>query len=107
MAIHYLNTDLDLMGAGDLTRLAAALESRGVCALHLECGADSLWRATFETERQHTEPDANIAKMLGVVEALVGAVADDWWALRCVSSTSATTAGANRTRSIRDCRCRH
>ena len=78
MAIRYLNTDLDLVGPNDLTRLAAVLESRGVASLHLDRGADGLWRATFETERQYPEPDANIAEMLDVIEALAGPAADDW-----------------------------
>jgi hypothetical protein len=78
VTIRYLNTDLDLIGPSDLTRLAAAFKGRGVASLHLDRGADGLWRATFETERQYTEPDANIAEMLGAVEALAGSAADDW-----------------------------
>ena len=80
MAIHYLNTDLDLKGPNDLTRLAEAFESRGIHALHLARGDDGLWYATFETERKYTEPEPNIADMLGALEALEGPPADDWWA---------------------------
>jgi hypothetical protein len=80
MVISYLNTDLDLMSPNDLTRLAAALENRGVHSLHVAHGSDGMWRASFEAEKQYTEPDANIADICGAVEGLVSPVADDWWA---------------------------
>ncbi len=68
--IGYLNTDLDLTSAADLTALAAALESGGVPPLHVTRDDDGLWYATFETQEQHTEPGPNIAAMLAVVETL-------------------------------------
>jgi hypothetical protein len=80
MTIRYLNTDLDLLGPTDLTRLAAALQGHGLCALHLERGGDGLWRATFETERQYTEPEQTIGDILDAFDALAGPAASDWWA---------------------------
>lgn len=68
--IFYLNTDLDLTSADDLTALAAAFQAGGVFPLHVTRGEDGLWYACFETEEQHTEPEPNIAAMLAVVETL-------------------------------------
>ena len=69
---YYLNTDLDLFSADDLTALATALEAQGVFPLHLTHGEDGLWYATFEVEGRHTEkePEPTIAAMLGVLESL-------------------------------------
>ena len=44
--ICYLNTDLDLTSAEDLTTLVAAFEAGGVTPLHVTHGADGLWYAT-------------------------------------------------------------
>jgi hypothetical protein len=68
--IRYLNTDLDLTSAGDLTALAAAFEARGMLPLHVTRGEDGLWYATFETGEQHEEPEPNIAALIAVVESL-------------------------------------
>lgn len=76
--IHYLNTDLDLTSADDLTALAAAFEAGGVPPLHVTRGEDGLWYACFETGEQHTEPEPNIAAMLAVVESLVKPLRSVW-----------------------------
>jgi len=68
--ITYLNTDLDLTSAQDLTTLARAFESRGVFALHVTRCDNGLWRATFETDDDHSEPESNIAAILAVSESL-------------------------------------
>jgi hypothetical protein len=68
--IKYLNTDLDLRSAHDLTVLAATFEAAGVVPLHVGRGGDGLWHATFETDKQHAAPEPNIAAMLALVEAL-------------------------------------
>lgn len=65
----YLNTDLDLTSADDLTPLAEALRAGGVFALHVT-HRDGKWRARFETEEHFTEPEPNIAAVLAVVESL-------------------------------------
>ena len=39
----YLNTDLDLVSAENLTELAGALEARGVFALYVTQDADGFW----------------------------------------------------------------
>jgi len=69
--ICYLNTDLDVTSSNDLTALAAVFESRGVFPLHVTCGDDGLWYATFETLDQHIEPEPNIAAILSIAESLV------------------------------------
>ena len=76
--IRYLNTDLDLTSAGDLTALAAAFEAQGMLPLHVARGGDGLWRATFETGEQHEEPEPNIAAMLAVVESLAEPLLAAW-----------------------------
>ena len=68
--IGYLNTDLDLTSADDLTALATAFEAGGVPPVHVTRGDDGLWYACLETGQQHAEPEPNIAAMLNVVEAL-------------------------------------
>ncbi len=68
--ICYLNTDLDLISAGDLTALAVALEAGGVPPLHITRGEDGLWHASCETAEQFGEPEGNIAAILVVVESL-------------------------------------
>jgi hypothetical protein len=76
--ISYLNTDLDLTSADDLTALAAAFEAAGVFPLHLTRREDGLWYACFETDEQHTEPEPNIAAMLAVVESLAPPLRPVW-----------------------------
>jgi hypothetical protein len=68
--ICYLNTDLDLTSTDDLTDLAAELAAHGVYSLHVTCGKDGLWYATFETDRSFEEPEENIAAMLMAIESL-------------------------------------
>jgi hypothetical protein len=76
--IGYLNTDLDLTSADDLTALAASFEAGGMLPLHVTRGDDGLWYACFETDEQHTEPEPNIAAMLGVVEVLAPNLRSVW-----------------------------
>ncbi len=68
--ICYLNTDLDLTSPVDLTSLVTALEATGLLPLHSARREDGLWYATCETGEQFGEPEANIAAMLAVIEAL-------------------------------------
>ena len=68
--IEYLNTDLDLVAADDLTALAASLEARGVHPLHVDRHEDGLWYATFEADETYEQPEPNIAAMLAVIESL-------------------------------------
>jgi len=76
--ICYLNTDLDLLSKSDLTGLAAAFKNKGVRALYVTHARDGLWYARFETDRQHTEPEANIAKLVTVIELLGKANRATW-----------------------------
>lgn len=68
--MHYLNTDLDLESAEDLTQLGAALEARGLFAMHVVMGDDDRWYATFESGEQADEPQPNIETMLDALESL-------------------------------------
>jgi hypothetical protein len=45
--ITYLNTDLDLISATDLTELAAVFEEAGIFPLAVTHGQDGLWYGTF------------------------------------------------------------
>jgi hypothetical protein len=67
--IAYLNTDLDLTSADDLTALAAAFKAQGASP-HLTRGDDGLWHVTIEVYDQQGEPEPHIATMLAVVESL-------------------------------------
>ncbi len=68
--ICYLNTDLDLTSADDLSGLATALEAQGVRALHVAHADNGLWLARFETDEQFAEPESSIAAMLSAIESL-------------------------------------
>jgi hypothetical protein len=77
-SIRYLNTDLDLTSADDLSALAGAFEASGAFVLHLERRDDGLWYATFEVLDQQTEPELNIAAMLAIVESLADPLRSVW-----------------------------
>jgi hypothetical protein len=70
--ICYLNTDLDLTSANDLTALAAAFNAGGLFTLRCECYDDGLWYASFESDAlcDRNQPELDIVAMLGVVESL-------------------------------------
>ena len=74
----YLNTDLDLSAPCDLAPLCAAFEEAGVSPLHLEQREDGSWWARLETDRQYDSPEANIAAMLDVIEALPPSLRAVW-----------------------------
>ncbi|HEY2979901.1 MAG TPA: hypothetical protein VGJ22_01865 [Anaerolineales bacterium] len=76
--IRYLNTDLDLTSGDDLTALAAAFEAQVVSPLDVTHGEDGLWYATFETDKQHEQPDPNIAAIRAVIESLAGPLRTVW-----------------------------
>jgi hypothetical protein len=76
--IHYLNSDLDVWSADDLTALAAAFETKGMYALHVTHGEDGQWWATFETSNSYEEPEQTIAMMLDAVESLDPALLTVW-----------------------------
>ena len=76
--IQYLNTDLDINSPADLTPLAAAFEKRRIDSLHVTQLDDGSWFATFETKKQHLEPERNIAAMLTVIESLTKPLRAVW-----------------------------
>jgi len=68
--ICYLNADLDLISADELTVLSEAFTAKGVSALSLRQADDGFWWATFETNEHYPEPEEAIDRMLAVVESL-------------------------------------
>jgi hypothetical protein len=78
----YLNTDLDLLSADDLTALAAAFEVRGLMptrVIRLDTGQ---WHARFSgnstADECYDEPEPTIAAMLAVIEALDPPLRSAW-----------------------------
>jgi hypothetical protein len=77
--IRYLNTDLDLVAARDLTPLAEALSAQGVRPLYgVTHGEDERWYATFETDEQHATPEESMVAMLDAIESLPGPARTLW-----------------------------
>jgi hypothetical protein len=79
--IKYLNTDLDLVAAFDLTPLASALEARGVFPLHVTIGGGEAWYSTLEVETMGPKlesPEVTIRSMLDAIEALDGEMREHW-----------------------------
>ena len=100
---YYINTDLDLTSAGDLSALATAFETWGAFLLHLTRGEDGLWYATFEVSYRDKEPEPAITAMLAIVDSLGESFAPLGFIVHRGSSTSGTSVGANRGRSIKGC----
>ena len=76
--ICYLNTDLELVCADELTEFAAAFKASGARPLHVTKGDDGTWYATIETHEQHAEPDPNIAQLLTIIESLAEPLLNLW-----------------------------
>jgi hypothetical protein len=77
--IEYLNSDLDLKSAIDLTALTTALEAGGANVLHVSKGDHGLWYATIEDSEAETEvPERNIAALLSIIESLDEALISIW-----------------------------
>jgi hypothetical protein len=68
--IRYLNTDLDLESADDLSLLATALDARDIFPLHAERVEDGLFIARFETNDTFDEPEANLLAFLAAIDSL-------------------------------------
>jgi len=68
--ICYLNADLDLISAEELTVLSEAFTAKGVSALSVRQADDGFWWATFETNEHYPKPEEAIDRMLAVVESL-------------------------------------
>jgi len=103
--IRYLNTDLDLICAADLTPLTSALDARGVFPLSVDQGGDGLWYSILEirNEAEPREPETTICVMLDAIEAIDREAKEIW--LNCIkreNSTSVTIAATNRGRSTMD-----
>jgi hypothetical protein len=77
---HYINTDLDLTSADDLTELAAAFEVRGLTLMRRVTRlADGQWFCGFSMGGPwFEEPEPNIAAMLAVIEALDPPLRSAW-----------------------------
>lgn len=76
--IRYLNTDLDLESASDLTELVNALEAQGMFTLHLTHAENGKWSARLETGESFAEPGESIAAMLGALDSLPQAYRQVW-----------------------------
>jgi hypothetical protein len=78
----YLNTDLDLTSADDLTALAAAFEVRGFALMRPVTQLnDGQWFCGFSMGGMwYDEPEPNIAAMLTVIEALDPPLRSAWLA---------------------------
>ena len=78
----YLNTDLDLLSADDLTALAAAFEVRGLMPTCEIRPYDGQWHARFAgnstADECYDEPEPTIAAMLAVIEALDPPLRSAW-----------------------------
>jgi len=61
-----IKADLVLASNSDLLPLADLLESKGMWALQCKKRGDELWKAIFETEFQHDEPEANVEDVLNI-----------------------------------------
>jgi hypothetical protein len=70
LKIYYRNTDLDLVAAVNLNSLTQIFESQGMLLLHIMQNEAGQWSATFETDKQYDDPEANIAAMLSIIESL-------------------------------------
>ena len=68
--IRYLNTDLELEASYDLTPLAVAFAAQGIFSLNVTQVDQGQWHARFETDRDHDEPETNIAFMIAAIESL-------------------------------------
>ena len=68
--IHYLNTDLEMIGNSDLTELAHAFELAGAVSTGVTQGEDGRCYAMFEVCNQYAEPDPNISHFLDIIESL-------------------------------------
>ena len=75
--IQYLNTDLELVSATDLTPLATALEAQGLMILNQGKYDDSYY-VDFETDDGYPDPETNIAAMVTVIEALAPELQSLW-----------------------------
>lgn len=87
--IQYATTDLDLVSPHDLTRLAAAFETKGMYALHVTHEDNGHWSATFEVndsgepEQDSSEPEPDISVMLDAIESLEPALLAVWQGCTC------------------------
>lgn len=75
--IRYLNTDLDLFSAEDLTALAAGLDEAGM-GIHHVGEADGAWRAHLDMDHYYDAPELTIAAMLDAIESLPGPLRAVW-----------------------------
>ena len=68
--IRYLNTDLDLISAENLSSLAAQFEAAGMFTLYVGPHNEGLWSARFDIDTRHHEPQSTIGAMVDVIESL-------------------------------------
>jgi hypothetical protein len=83
MATHYLNTDLDIAAAFDITPLVSLLQAQGFSVIHCEPLESGEWHATLEvfTSQEPPEnyrPEVTILQMVPILEALTGEAKEMW-----------------------------
>ena len=66
----YLNTDLDLASAADLTLLTEAFVLAGFIVLNSTQSDEGIWYATFETGMSFDDPDCSISAFLDFLDSL-------------------------------------
>ena len=76
--IHYLNTDLEMIGNSDLTELANAFELAGTVSTGVTHGEDGRCYVMFESGKQCTEPEPNISHFLDIIESLAEPLRSLW-----------------------------
>lgn len=81
--IHYLNTDLDLIGPVDFSSLTDALAARGLPPMYTPTqGDDGRWYCILEIAEPvigpEDEPERTIGIMLDAIESLDPAAAELW-----------------------------
>lgn len=77
--ITYLNTDLDLQSAYDISKLASFFEARGMKLLHVTPSDDATWYATIEPDVSHDEPATDIDLLLTVFESMPESLQTEWF----------------------------
>lgn len=74
----YINTDLELRSANDLTPLAAVFDGNDWSRLHLGPTTESEWAASYETGEDVSEPELTILRFLEVIECLDAGLREMW-----------------------------
>lgn len=78
MATRYINADLDLLTATDLTPLVDALQCHGMILLRVDRLHTAQWIAVMETGSEHRDAESTIIAILDAIDALTEEERDLW-----------------------------